>query len=392
MIERELRRALRERPAPGEREAGERTLRVLRAAHAGLVPPPDRSRLRPRAVVIALLAVLALLGTALTPAGADVRHWIADRVNPEPSRTLSRLPARGELLVSSPAGTWVVRADGGLRRLGDYTDAGWSPRGLYVAGARGRRLYTVEPDGTVRWSIVRPGRVSRPSWSHGLGYRVAYLEGHVVRVVAGDGTGDRPVARGAAAVTPDWRPVARNAMSWATRDGRVVTRDLDAGGTRWSATAGGSVRDLEWTADGSRLVVLLARAVRVLGPAGAPLATIPLPPGTSGRALSLHPGGRSAAVVGNAGGVVSVPLAGGEARRLFDGGGRFSGVAWSPDGRWLLASWRAADQWVFIHSPGARRGAPDARRVVTFSQIERQLDPGGDGRRGFPELGGWCCG
>jgi sugar lactone lactonase YvrE len=340
--------------------------------------------------VVALLALLGLLGTALTPAGADVRHWIADRVSPEPSPTLSRLPAPGDLLVSSPAGTWVVRADGGLRRLGGYTDSGWSPRGLYVAGTRGRRLYAVEPDGTVHWSIVRPGRVSRPSWSHGLGYRVAYLEGSAVRVVAGDGTADRPVGRGAAAVTPDWRPVSGNVLSWATRDGRVVTRDLDAGRTRWSLGAGGSVRDLEWTGDGSRLVVLLARAVRVIGPAGTPLATIPLPAGTSGRALSLHPGGRSAAVAGDAGGVVSVQLAGGATRRLFDGGGRFSGVAWSPDGRWLLASWRDADQWVFIHSPGARRGAPDARRVVTFSQIERQLDPGGE-EEGFPELGGWCC-
>ena len=45
MTERELRRALRERPVPGEREAAERTLRVLRAAHAGGrsgrgAPPP----------------------------------------------------------------------------------------------------------------------------------------------------------------------------------------------------------------------------------------------------------------------------------------------------------------------------------------------------------------
>ena len=44
MTERQLRRALRERPVPGEQEAAERTLRVLRAAHAGASgrgsPPP----------------------------------------------------------------------------------------------------------------------------------------------------------------------------------------------------------------------------------------------------------------------------------------------------------------------------------------------------------------
>ncbi len=129
----------------------------------------------------------------------------------------------------------------------------------------------------------------------------------------------------------------------------------------------------------------------MLGPAGALLATVPLPPGTSGRAVSVHPRGRAAAVAGDTGGVVSVPLGGGAARRLFDGGGRFARVAWSPDGRWLLASWRDADQWVFIRSPGARRGVPDARRVVTFSRIESQFDPGGE-HGDFPEPGGWCCG
>ena len=78
-------------------------------------------------------------------------------------------------------------------------------------------------------------------------------------------------------------------------------------------------------------------------------------------------------------------------RTLFDGEGRFSGLAWSPDGRWLLAAWRDADQWVFIASPGARRGAPGARRVITFSRITEQLDPA-DHAAGFPRVEGWCCG
>ena len=89
MTERELRRALRERPVPGEREAAERTLRVLRAAHADGAPAPARRRplLRP---ALALALALAALGTVLSPAGADVRRWIGDRLDPEPSTTLGR--------------------------------------------------------------------------------------------------------------------------------------------------------------------------------------------------------------------------------------------------------------------------------------------------------------
>ena len=85
--------------------------------------------------------------------------------------------------------------------------------------------------------------------------------------------------------------------------------------------------------------------------------------------MAVHPSGRSVAVAGPEAGVVGLSLtrADRSPRKLFDGEGRFSGLAWSPDGRWLLAAWRDADQWVFIGSPGARRGAPGARRVVTFS-------------------------
>jgi hypothetical protein len=97
------------------------------------------------------------------------------------------------------------------------------------------------------------------------------------------------------------------------------------------------------------------------------------------------------AVTGGAGGVAAVELdrrAGRAPRRLFDGQGEFSGLAWSPDGRWLLAVWRDADQWVFIRSPASRRGSPAPRRVVTFSNIARQLDPG---RATFARIDGWCC-
>ena len=392
MNEPELRRALRERPVPGEREAGERTLRVLRAAHAAEARPPARRRrslLRPAA---ALLAALVVLGTGLSPAGADMRRWIGDRLDPEPSPTLSRLPAAGRLLVSSPQGTWVVGADGSLRRLGDYSSAGWSPRGLFAVAASGPRLYAVEPDGTVRWSIVRPSPVGHPAWAPGDGYRVAYLEGSDVRVVAGDGSSDRLLATAAAPVTPAWRPGAGYVVSYATAGGRLVTRDVLGRRALWSARVGSPPRRIAWTDDGGRLVVLTADAVVTFGRDGTRAGRRALPAGLAARVMAVHPSGRSVALAGAAGGVVGISLAGsgGAPRKLFDGEGGFTGLAWSPDGRWLAAGWRAADQWVFVRSPGARRGAAGARRVITFSRIAEQLDPGG--ASGFPRLEGWCCG
>jgi WD40 repeat protein len=389
MSEAELKRALRERPVPGEAEARERTLRVLRAAHAaGARSPAGRRRsLRP---AIALVVAALALGTGLSPAGADVRDWIGDRLDPEP--TLSSLPSAGRLLVSSPQGSWVVNEDGLLRRLGDYSSAGWSPRGLFAVAASGRRLYAVEPDGTVRWSIARPGRVGHPAWSPGDGFRVAYLEGATLRVVAGDGSGDRLVDRGVAAVTPAWRPGPGYVLSYATADGRIVTRDVLGGRVLWSARVGERPARLEWTARGDRLVALAGGAVLSYAREGAPGPRRELPAGVRARVMAVHPSGRSVAVAGTAGGVVGISLSAParRTRKLFDGDGRFTGLAWSPDGRWLAAGWHDADQWVFVRSPGARRGAAGARRVVTFSRIAEQLDPGGNA--GFPRLDGWCCG
>jgi hypothetical protein len=391
MDEADLRRALRERPVPGEPEARERTLRVLRAAHAAETRAPVRRRRLLRPAIALLVAVLAL-GTGLSPAGAEVRRWIGDRLDPEPSPTLSRLPAGGRLLVSSAHGSWVVGADGSLRRLGDYSSAGWSPRGLFAVAASGRRLYAVEPDGTVRWSIARPGPVGHPAWSRGDGFRVAYLEGEQLRVVAGDGSGDRLVDTGVAPVSPAWRPGRGYVLTYAKRDGRIVTRDVLGGRVLWSARMGERPARLEWTGRGDRLVALAGGAVLSFGRAGAPGPRRALPPGVSASVMAVHPSGRSVAVAGTAGGVVGISLAASAQapRKLFDGDGRFTGLAWSPDGRWLAAGWRAANQWVFVRSPGARRGAAGARRVVTFSRISEQLDPAGGGR--FPRLDGWCCG
>jgi hypothetical protein len=64
---------------------------------------------------------------------------------------------------------------------------------------------------------------------------------------------------------------------------------------------------------------------------------------------------------------------------LFAGAGRFAGLAWSPNGRWALVGWPAADQWVFVRSRGAQR-------LQAVSSVARQFRSAE-----FPRLEGWCC-
>jgi hypothetical protein len=69
-------------------------------------------------------------------------------------------------------------------------------------------------------------------------------------------------------------------------------------------------------------------------------------------------------------------------RQLLAGAGVHA-VSWSPDGRWLLVHWPAADQWVFLRVAGAPRVAAVSRIAQQFSSRR--------GTRSFPRLEGWCC-
>jgi hypothetical protein len=207
--------------------------------------------------------------------------------------------------------------------------------------------------------------------------------------VAGDGTGDRLLARPVADARPAWLPGPGHLLAYARRDGRVELTDVDSGRRLWRSRPGPRPTSLEWTLDGKLLVALAPRVVRVLGADGRDWARTPVPAGTRADALAIHPNGRSIALIRRAvrgrSEVVSIPLRGpGATRHLFAGQGRFSGLAWSPDGRWLLLAWRDADEWIFIRSSRVRR-------VDAVSHIRRQFDPGGSGAGAFPRLHGWCC-
>jgi hypothetical protein len=189
MNEPELRQKLLSVQPPDELEAERRSWRVIRAAWEAREPLPAERRPR-RILAAALLAALAVLGAfALTPAGGAVGGWIKETVigRRDARPALDSLPASGNLLVSSAQGVWVVRPDGSKRRLGDYRQASWSPRGLFVAATGGHQLVALEPDGDVRWAVSRPQAVTDARWLPGTGFRIAYRAEGALRVVGGDG-------------------------------------------------------------------------------------------------------------------------------------------------------------------------------------------------------------
>ena len=390
--ERRVQELLRESDAPDARAAEERAWGVVRRAfEQRRSARPSALRVRSR-LALALAALLALGLIALSPAGAEVADWIGDAFDPgrkDARPALAALPAPGRLLVTSERGPWIVHGDGSKRRLGDYDDAAWSPRGLFVVVTSGRQLVAVEPGGAPRWSLARNATVRSPAWSPD-GFRIAYLSARTARVVAGDGTGDRRLARRAAGPAPAWRPGAEHVVAFSDPEGRIVTAQADSA-HRLSRSAPGPLPfRLAWTADGRRLLAMAPGAVRLLDRRGRLLGRIAAPPGAANQALAIHPSGHSVALSRHFAGarrseVVSERLApNGRRGKLFTGDGRFSDLAWSPNGRWLLIGWKEADQWLFLRSAAVKR-------IVAVSSISRQFNPAGDGGRAFPRVSGWCC-
>lgn len=397
MNEQELREWLADYRAPNEPDARARAWRVVEAGLAERTAssrPPGRRR---RRLALAVIAAAAVAAGALTPAGAAVGEWIGEAVNPgreNAQPVLTRLPADGRLLVNGGSGSWVVSRDGSMRRLGDYTKARWSPRGLFVIATRGRQLVALDPVGAVRWSLARSQEIKEPVWSPD-GFRVAYLSGDSVRVVAGDGTGDTEVGRDPAIRAPAWRPGADHILAYSDSAGRVTVAQTDAPRQLWRTRAGEPPRELLWTENGARLVAVFERRFKVYTNAGQRVLKVDFPPGTRAVTAAMRPGEASLALTlyrpsTDRSEVVIVPLEGRRSltrppqRRLFAGAGRFADLAWSPDGRWLLLTWRDADQWIFVRATGVPR-------VEAVSNIARQFDPGGTDRGAFPALGGWCC-
>jgi hypothetical protein len=373
-----LRDLLRETPIPGEEEAARRSLAVVLAAFDKREPVPRRvAYLRP---ALALAAVLAIVAAAVSPPGRAVLGSLRDKVAGEKNAAaeLFSLPSGGRLLVNTSSGPWIVQADGSRRLLGSYRDAAWSPHGLYVVATRLNEVAAVSPEGKIRWTLPRP-RVRLARWGGSrIDTRIAYLSGSRLHMVAGDSTGDVDLCGepAAAPVAPEWRPGLPHVVAYATAKGRVYVIDADRCSLAWRSAPFPHPRALHWSGDGRRLLLVTRDKLVVFrSDRGNPLAVRWLR-GVRDAAfaprehrIALARGGE--VVVLDADRLRATP------RPFFRVTGRIGQIAWSPNGRWLLVTWPAADQFLFVRSP---------RRIRAVSGIARQFGGGL-----FPRIGGWCC-
>jgi hypothetical protein len=376
-----VKRLLERIEIPDEHEARVRAWNVVRSAfdereHVARSLPV----LRPLA---AAAAVAALVAAAVSPPGRAVIETVGDAFGVrDAEEALFALPADGRLLVVSDAGAWSVAADGSRRRLGEYEQVTWSPFGRFVAGTRPNELVALEPTGDVRWALPRRN-VRSPRWGGSrTDTRIAYLAGSDLRVVAGDGRGDRLLARAVDPVAPAWRPRTSYVLAYATR-AAIAVQNAETRRRVWLRAARG-VKQLEWSFDGELLLVRQARSLRIYDAAGAVRHEL-LRPSVAARATAaaFAPDSRRVAFVQQTAGTSHVWIIddvrsdASAARKLFSGSGAFTALTWSPDGRWLVVAWRDADQWLFLSTVGRRR-------VTAVANVTDQF-----GSRRFPTLGGW---
>jgi hypothetical protein len=374
--------------------AGRRSSPLGRASFAGrrsspLGRPPIAARLGHLPAVGVALAVLAVLAVgAFTPPGEAVAEWLRRAVDrpasaPKPVPGPLALPAGGAVLVQAPGGLWIVDADGDRHRLGRWDDAAWSASGRFVAAVHGQRLAALDRRGHVRWSLTRPFQLAQPAWSPD-GFHVAYRSANGLRVVAGDGSGDRFLAGGLGPAGAAWQPGPRAIVIWADRRGRVHAADADSARELWVGAPGPAVRLLRWSGDGARLAAVSGRSLRLYDGRGRLLRRTRLPDGTAVDAATFARQGKQLALVlhdARRGFSQVVTTGAGALHPLFGGRGRIATLAYSPLGGWLMVAWRGADEWVFLR-------APDADRVKAVGDVTRRVDPR---LRSYPRVLGWCC-
>ncbi len=385
MNERQLQRALASVRVADEEEAEARTWSVVAAGYATSLAAAEQSPRRrlPLRAALVLAGLAAVTAAVLSAPGQAMLDSVREAIGVEHAQpALFSLPAQGSLLVASPdTGAWLVRADGSKRRIGDYREASWSPFGRFVVAARGDELVALEPSGKVRWSLARPD-LRFPRWGgNRTDTRIAYLTGSRLHVVAGDASGDADTGLPSVAATaPAWQPVRRGKpflLAYADGRGRIHGYEPDRHRTTFHTEPGPIPRKLEWSTDGSRLLALSPNSLRIYDTTGRLIGRDDPSDATRDVDATFVPGSDEVAVGRVHGAQTDVFLLR-SGRLLFRATGRLTQVVASPDGRWLLAAWPTADQWLFIRTTGARR------IIIASGNVANQFG-------GFPTVDGWCC-
>ena len=358
--------------APHEREAEERAWQVVSAAYAEREPVAwPRRHVRP---LVAGALVAAVVAAVLSPPGRSVVHSLRKAVGVQRAEpALFSLPTPGQLLVTSRKGAWLVHQDGSKRLLGRYRDAAFSPHGRFIAATRANQLVALDPKGNVRWTLARPGP-RFPAWTGtSTDTRIAYLSGGRLRIVAGDGTGDRAVGR-AALVAPAWRPGPGRVLAFAASPKSVVVMTPTTERSSGDSAARSRFEKLAWSR-GGLLLVFAPHATRVYDRTGRVVEEDDPSEATFDRDAAFVGKTPEAAAI-RAAGIGSSVFSLASGRTFFNGSGVLSQLASSPDGRWLLLSWPTANQWVFVRL--------HPRKIVGVSRVTQQF-----GRSAT--IQGWCC-
>ena len=322
-------------------------------------------------LAVALAAAALALAAALSPPGDAVADWVRDRGRPAPARRPRAAcpPPTGCRPAGACSSPRAARR-GSSRRA---ASAGGSARGR---APRGRRTGASWSSGAVagsprsiaagtcagRWS--RRGRSRTALWSPS-GFRVAYRSGQDLRVVAGDGTGDRlPRPRH---VPADGLEARRRPRARLTCRARTSTSSTSIPAARLARIRLPHVpHEIAWSADGRRLFVNLHRSLAIYDASGRRTGRIwmPRPPDASTTFVPARSGSLVAVGAAASGASSEVALMGPGARDrvLFRADGRFTRLRFSPV-RPLAAGGLAAGRPVGLPAPGRDRRAPRARRA-----------------------------
>jgi hypothetical protein len=172
-------------------------------------------------------------------------------------------------------------------------------------------------------------------------------------------------------------------LAYADPSGRVAVAAVDEYRTLWRTPRPVGPRQLAWSADGRRLLVVGPRRLLLFSRGGRLVRRVAAP-GISAAAWA--PAGRRFAAVAAAPPTGSrlVLYSGRRARLLFSAPGRLGPPTWAPDGLRVLVAWPQAGQWLFL------RVAGPIPAVEATASIARQFSPGAD-HPPFPDAVSWCC-